>query len=67
MATKQKKFEVIRAFKDLQDKNKEYAVGDAYPNPANKKVSDKRLKELSSTDNRQNRVYIQEVAESTKE
>lgn len=51
MMTKQT-YTVLHDFKDLQDKNKIYRTGDTYPTPANKKVSEERLKELQSTNNR---------------
>ncbi|WP_409297754.1 hypothetical protein V1498_06845 [Peribacillus sp. SCS-26] len=57
------KYEVIHDFKDLQDKNKVYAVGDTYPNPANKKVSKERIKELSSSNNKIGKPLIKEIRE----
>jgi uncharacterized protein (DUF2249 family) len=56
-----KKFTVLHAFTDLQDKDKVYNVGDSYPKPANKKVSDKRIEELSTDKNKQGKALIQEV------
>lgn len=56
-----KKFTVLHAFTDLQDKDKVYNVGDSFPKPANKKVSDKRIEELSTDKNKQGKVLIQEV------
>lgn len=55
------KYIVIRNFTDLEDKNKKYEVNDPFPKPANKKVSEDRLRELSSADNRQGKVLIQKV------
>ncbi|OVE34793.1 hypothetical protein CCZ20_24390 [Priestia aryabhattai] len=55
-----RKFEVIEDFKDLQDKDKIYRKGDSYPYPANKKVDDERLEELSSKRNKQGRPVIKE-------
>lgn len=56
-----KKFTVLHAFTDLQDKEKVYNVGDSFPKPANKKVSDKRIEELSTDKNKQGKALIQEV------
>lgn len=57
------KYEVVREFKDLQDGDKKYKVGKAFPSPANKKISDKRLKELSTKDNAAGYAVIKEVSE----
>lgn len=56
------KYVVIEGFRDLKD-GKEYFVGDRYPKPANKKVSEKRLKELSSKNNKAGRPLIKKVKE----
>lgn len=53
------KYIVIRDFKDLEDKNKIYRKGDRYPKPSNKKISDERLTQLSSNDNKQKKPVIQ--------
>lgn len=58
-----KKYEVIHDFKDLQDKNKVYAKGDIFPNPANKKVKAERIKELSSAENKIGKPLIKEIKE----
>ncbi|WP_026572501.1 hypothetical protein [Bacillus sp. UNC438CL73TsuS30] len=55
------KYEVIHDFKDLQDKNKVYRVGDTFPKPANKKVTEERLEELSSTSNKLGKPVIKEL------
>lgn len=60
------KYEAACSFTDLQDKNKVYKKGDPYPAPSNKKISDKRLKELLSTDNKLGKSAIVEVKESKK-
>lgn len=60
-AAKKKKYIVVEDFKDLQDKNKVYVKGETYPNPANKKVDNERLKALLSSNNRQGRPVIKEV------
>lgn len=62
-AKKEKKYIVVRDFKDLQDKNKVYAKGDTYPNPANKNIKKERLDELLSSKNKQGRPVIKEVEE----
>lgn len=59
-----KKYVVVHDFKDLQDKNKIYRTGDPYPTPANKKIPEKRLAELSSTKNKNGIQYIREVTEA---
>ncbi len=61
MAAKKKKYEVTQDFTDLQDKNKVYRKGDAYPKPGNKKVAPERLKGLLEGDNKQGRPVIKEV------
>lgn len=61
-----KKYVVVHAFKDLQDKNKIYQVGEPYPKPANKKITAARLKQLTTKDNRLGEVLIEEVKEETK-
>lgn len=64
MAKKDVRFEVIRDFKDLQDKNKIYRAGDSYPTPANKKITEKRLEQLKTKNNKNGIQYIREVAEA---
>lgn len=58
-----KKYEVLHKFIDLEDKKKVYNVGDAYPKPANKKVSDERLLDLSTSDNKRGKALIKELEE----
>lgn len=55
---KQTKYIVVEDFMDLKDRKKVYRKGDVYPSPANKKVSDERIKELTSKDNQQGRPVI---------
>lgn len=55
-----KQYVVIRDFKDLKDKGKIYIKGDPYPRPINMEVSEERIKELSSTKNKQGKVLIEE-------
>lgn len=54
------KYEVIKDFSDGKDKNKKYKVGDPFPQPANKKISPERLKELASSNNKLGQPVIQE-------
>lgn len=61
------KFEVIYNFTDSQDKNKKYKVGDSYPTPANKKISEERLASLLSADNKLGRPVIREIAKTEKQ
>ena len=61
------RYEVIQDFKDMQDKYKVYKKGDSYPKPANKKISEERIKELSTSKNRQKRPVIQKVEEENEE
>lgn len=52
-------FTVIKQFEDLQDYRHLYCVGDKFPR-AGMKVSSERIKELSSTANRQGTPLIEE-------
>lgn len=62
------KYIVQVPFLDLQDKKKEYARGDVYPSPANKKVSPERLEELLSTKSpREGRPYLKKVEDDKPE
>ncbi|MDW4458533.1 hypothetical protein QI052_12165 [Staphylococcus saprophyticus] len=62
-----KKYEVIANFRDGEDKNKLYEVGDTYPKPANKKVSKSRIESLSSKDNQIGKPFIKEIEEVKEE
>lgn len=62
-----KKYEVIAKFRDGEDKNKLYEVGDNYPKPTNKKVSKSRIESLSSKDNKIGKPFIKEVEEVKEE
>ena len=55
-------YRVIKYFTDLQDNNHEYNVGDIYPHNK-KKVSARRLKELSTDKNRRGVPLIEKVEE----
>lgn len=55
-------YRVIKHFTDLQDNGRPYDVGNIYPrNGFN--VTDKRLEELASSNNRQGVPLIEEVVE----
>ena len=54
------KYIVIEKFKDLQDKDRIYEVGDKFP-ATKRKVSKERIAELSSTDNLIGKVLIELV------
>ncbi|MEP9852107.1 hypothetical protein ABDK10_05330 [Staphylococcus aureus] len=55
------KYEVISDFKDGQDKEKIYKVGENFPKPSNKKVSKARIEELSTSENKAGKPLIKEV------
>lgn len=52
-------YKVIKYFTDLQDNNYPYGVGDVYPREG-LSVSDERIKELMSKDNKQGKPLIAE-------
>lgn len=56
---------VIHDFYDLSDDGYLYRKGDSYPRKG-KRASKKRLSELSSTENKHNTPFIEEVSEDTK-
>lgn len=55
-------YKVISYFTDLQDHNHPYNVGDIFPRNG-LKVSEERLKELSSNKNKQNKPLIKLIEE----
>lgn len=55
-------YKVVRYFRDLQDDNYLYHEGDTFPRDG-LSVSEERIKELSSVDNKQHTVLIKEIAE----
>lgn len=55
-------YKVIRFFRDLQDKNHAYHVGDSFPHDG-VKVSEERLVELSTDANRRHVPLIEKVDE----
>ena len=58
-------YKVIEYFEDLQDKRYAYNVGDEYPRKGFK-VTDKRIKELATAQNRQKKPLIKKVEEKPK-
>lgn len=54
------KYEALFAFKDVEE-GKVYQKGERYPKPANKKVSEERLNELLSSENKLGKPVIKEV------
>ena len=59
-------YKVIKYFTDLQDNHYAYQVGDIFPHEG-KQVSDKRLAELASADNRRGIPLIAKVEEDEAE
>ena len=58
-------YKVIEYFEDLQDNGRPYNVGDVFPVDGNT-VTDERLSELASTQNRRRIPLIEEIAEKPK-
>lgn len=58
--TEEKKYDVVFDFKDLKDNDRIYIKNDPYPAEGAKKPTPERIKELSSTKNKMNRVLIKE-------
>ena len=58
-------YKVIEYFEDLQDNGRPYNVGDAFPADGNA-VSDERIAELASTQNRRRIPLIEEIEEKPK-
>ena len=59
-------YKVLAYFTDLQDNNHPYNEGDTFPR-LGLSVDEKRLKELSTTNNRRNIQLIEKIAEKQKE
>lgn len=59
-------YRVIKFFTDLQDGKHPYNIGDEFPR-SGKKVTKKRLQELSSDNNRQGIPLIEEVVKKETE
>lgn len=51
-------YKVISPFTDLQDGNHAYSVGDIFPREGVAMISEKRIAELASADNKQGRPLI---------
>lgn len=58
------KYTVLKDFTDLQDDNHVYLADDPYPRKG--KSTKKRIEELSTTNNKRNEIFIQEVDENGK-
>ena len=58
-------YKVIEYFEDLKDNGRPYNVGDVFPADGNT-VTDERLAELASTQNRRRIPLIEEVVEKPK-
>ena len=54
------KYKVIADFKDLQDNNHEYSVGDVYPVEGSPEPSQDRIETLLGTNNKLGRAVIEE-------
>ena len=55
------KYIVIHSFKDLQDDNYIYQVGDFYPRKDIKDISDERIEELSGVNNKIGKSLIRAI------
>jgi len=55
-------YKVVRFFTDLQDNGFAYNPGDKFPRDG-KEVTETRLKELSSVNNRQGKILIEKIEE----
>lgn len=58
-----RKFKVLHRFIDLQGKNRAYEEGDIFPKPANKKLTDERIEELTTNKNKRGKALIEEIKE----
>lgn len=56
-------YKVVRRFKELKHDGHIYEVGDQYPKEG-KKATKARLEELSTTKNKYQEIYIEEVKET---
>lgn len=59
-------YKVIKYFTDLQDNKHPYNVGDTFPREG-VEVTEDRIRELATTENRRNEPLIEEVVEETTE
>jgi hypothetical protein len=62
----EEKYEVVYRFKDLQDNNYIYKVGEIYPREGLEPTK-KRIKELSTEKNKIGKVLIRKIEEETEE
>ena len=60
---KKDKYKALIDFRDAEDDNKLYQVGEQYPKPSNKKVSQKRLNELAGSENKLGKAVIEKVGQ----
>lgn len=58
-------YRVIKFFKDLQDDNHPYYVGDTFPRDG-LTVTEERIAELAGSENKQGQPLIEKVAEPAK-
>lgn len=58
---KKAQYKAVRAFTDSQDNDEVYQIGDVFPNPVSKVVSQKRLAELLSSGNAIGKPVIKEI------
>lgn len=58
-------FKVVNDFRDSKDNFRFYRVGDEYPAEGATKPTKTRIAELAKGKNKYNRVFIEEVADST--
>ncbi|MEB8088260.1 hypothetical protein NGH74_13930 [Staphylococcus pseudoxylosus] len=58
-----RKFKVLHRFIDLEGKERLYEEGDIFPKPANKKLTEKRIKELTTSKNKRGKALIEEIKE----
>ena len=59
-------YKVVELFTDLQDNNYRYEVGSTFPRKG-KRVTKKRLHELSTVNNKRKTILIKEVEEDKEE
>ena len=59
-------YRVIKEFIDLQDDNYYYKENDVFPRES-KEVSEERIKELSTKNNKRGEILIEEIKETPKD
>lgn len=60
----EEKYEVVHSFKDLQDNDYIYKIGDVYPREGNEPTK-KRIKELTSDKNKIGKILIEKIENKT--